>query len=60
MVKKTQRIEGKNPTYFFAFSHPDCFLPYMMLKKTNQHYRHLFGPFYFGKAYTHPKKRLGT
>ena len=27
MVKKTQSIEGKNPT-FLAFSHPDWFLPY--------------------------------
>ena len=28
MVKKTQSIEGKNPT-FLAFPHPDWFLPYM-------------------------------
>ena len=30
MVKKSQRIEGKNPT-FLAFSHPDCFLPYIYI-----------------------------
>ena len=29
MVKKTQSIEGKNSTFFLAFSHPDWFLPYV-------------------------------
>ena len=29
MVKKTQSIEGKNPTFFLAFTHPDWFLPYI-------------------------------
>ena len=29
MVKKTQSIEAKNPT-FLAFLHPDGFLPYMV------------------------------
>ena len=27
MIKKTQRIKGKNPL-FLDFSYPDCFLPY--------------------------------
>ena len=31
MVKKTQSIEGENPTFFLAFSHPDWFLPYAFL-----------------------------
>ena len=28
MVKKTQSIEGKNPTFFLAFAQPDWFLTY--------------------------------
>ena len=28
IVKNTQIIEGKNSTFFLAFSHPDWFLPY--------------------------------
>ena len=28
MVKKTQSIEGKNPIFLKAISHPDWFLPY--------------------------------
>ena len=32
MVKKTQSIEGKHPT-FLAFSHPDWFLPYVTQQK---------------------------
>ena len=31
MVKKTQRIKGKNPT-FLVFLHPDLFLPYVYFK----------------------------
>ena len=31
MVKKTQSVEGKNPT-FLAFPHPDWFLPYRWKK----------------------------
>ena len=35
MVKKTQSIEGKNPTVK-AFSHPDWFLPYILIEATLQ------------------------
>ena len=31
MIKKTQSIEGKNPTCL-AFSHPNWFLPYVSRK----------------------------
>ena len=35
MVKRIQNLEGKNPTFFFTFSHPDWFLPYIPQVKTN-------------------------
>ena len=36
MVKKTQRINGKNPK-FLAFSHPDWFLPYTFFSHRHRH-----------------------
>ena len=35
MVKKTQSIDGTNPT-ILAFSHPDLFLPCIYMGETSQ------------------------